>query len=101
MTSFGDGSSPEEDAYKAIAEQVRQMTPRALTPNALDNAVTLVEFMRDEAIKRHEQNNQRALELDAREKALEKRARDLKIHERAVQALLKPNAPRRISNLWK
>lgn len=98
---FGDGQSPQEVTYAVVAEQVREMTPRALTPPALDDAITLIEFMRDEAIKRHTANEVRSRELDAREKALEKRARDLKTHERAVAAVLKNNAPRRLSNLWR
>lgn len=101
MTPFGDDRSPQEVTYQTIAEQVRGMSPRALTANALDDAITLVEFMRDEAIKRHAANEARALELDAREASLVKRARDLKIHERAVAAVLKPNAPRRLANLWR
>jgi hypothetical protein len=101
MTPFGQDLSPQEVTYQTIAEQVKAMAPRALTANALDDAITLVEFMRDEAIRRHEGNALRATELDAREASLVKRARDLKIHERAVAAVLKPNAPRRIANLWR
>jgi hypothetical protein len=97
---FGDDKSPQEITYQAIAEQVRAMSPRALTPHALDDAITLVEFMRDQALKTHDDNILRTAELDARELSLEKRARDLKIHERAVAAILKPNAPRRLANLW-
>jgi hypothetical protein len=99
--AFGDGASPEELTYRTIVASVSQMQPRALTPGALDNAVTLVEFMRDEAIRRHADNVERAAALDLRELALDKRARDLKIHERAVAAVLKHNAPRRLSNLWR
>jgi hypothetical protein len=98
---FGDDKSPQEVTYQAIAEQVRAMTPRALTPHALDDVITLVEFMRDEAIKAHDANVIRSAELDARELGLAKRARDLKLHERAVAAILKPNAPRRLANLWR
>ena len=101
MTPFGSDKSADEVTYAVIAEQVKAMTPRALTPAALDDALTLIEFMRDECVKRHEANTLRAAELDTREKALEKRARDLKTHERAVAAVLKTNAPRRIANLWR
>lgn len=101
MSLFGDDQSPQEVTYATVAEQVRTMTPRALTPTALDSAVTLVEFMRDQAIARHDANVIRAAELDAIEKALDKRARDLRIHERAVAAVMKTNAPRRISALWR
>ena len=89
MTPIGDDASPEETTYRQIAEQVRAMTPSALTPTALDSAVTLVEWMRDQAVKIHDANDERTSELDAREKALEKRARDLKTHERAVAAVLR------------
>jgi hypothetical protein len=101
MTPFGDGSSPEEVTYRQIAEQVRDMTPRALTAGALDSAVTLVEWMRDTALKIHDANEIRHAELDARELSLNKRARDLKTHERAVAAIMKPNAPRRIAYFWR
>jgi len=79
---------PQEITYRTIAAQIKEMVPRALTANALDNAVTLVEFMRDEVIRRHDANEKRSLELDQREASLVKRARDLKIHERAVAAVL-------------
>ncbi len=101
MTPFGDDASPEELIYQTIAAQVRDMKPRALTPAALDAAVTLVEFMRDETTKKHDANQLRTAELDEREAALVRRARDLKIHERAVAAVMKTNAPRRIANFWR
>jgi len=101
MTTFGDGKSPHEATYQTIAAQIRTMAPRALTANALDDAITLVEFIQAETLKRHDANEARALQLDAREAALEKRARDLKLHERAVAVVLKPNAPRRLANFWR
>lgn len=101
MTTFGDDRSPEEVTLQTLAAQVRALEPRALTANALDDAITLVEFMRDQAIKMHDENVFRAEQLDELERSLNKRARDLKIHERAVAAVLKPNAPRRLANLWR
>jgi len=101
MTPFGSDKSADEVTYAVIAEQVKAMTPRALTPAALDDALTLIEFMRDECVKRHIANVDRTTELDQRERELDKRIRDLKIHQRAVAAVLKTNAPRRIANLWR
>jgi hypothetical protein len=101
MTPFGQDLSPQEVTYQTIVAQIKDMAPRALTANALDDAITLVEFMRDEAIRRHEANEFRKGVLDELEAHLNKRSRDLKLHERAVQAVLKPNAPRRIANLWR
>lgn len=103
-TPFGDDASPQEITYRQIAEQVRAMEPRALTPTALDHAVTLVEWMRDTALKIHDANDKRHDELDARELSLVKRANDLKTHERAVAAVLKSNAPnarKSLANLWR
>jgi hypothetical protein len=100
MTVFGDGASPQEVTYQTIATQIRSMVPRALTANTLDDVITLVEFMRDETIRRHDANEARSVALDEREKALNKRARDLALHERAVAAVLKPNGSRRLGRLW-
>jgi hypothetical protein len=101
MTTFGEDQSPHEVTYATLAAQVRSMAPRALTANALDDAITLVEFMRDQALKMHDANITRAQELAEWERTIMLRERNLKIHERAVAAIMKPNAPRRISNLWK
>ena len=98
---FGSDTSPQEITYQVVAEQVRALTPRSLTANALDDAITLVEFMRDQALKAHDQNVIRAQELAEWERTIMLRERNLKIHERAVAAVLKGNAPRRLANLWR
>jgi hypothetical protein len=103
VATFGHDTSPQEVTYQTIAAQVKVMAPRALTANTLDDVITLIEFMRDEAIRRHDANEARALALDTREAELDRRARNLGLHERAVAAVLKP-APgraRSISNLWR
>jgi hypothetical protein len=76
------------------------MAPRALTTNTLDDVITLIEFMRDEALRRHNHNELRSGELDAREKSLDKRARDISLHERAINAMLRKNAPRKLGRIW-
>lgn len=101
MTTFGDGASPQEVTYQSIVAQIKEMQPRALTANSLDDVITLVEFMRDESIKRHDANVTRAQELAEWERTIMIRERNLKLHERAVAAVLKPNAPRRAGGLWR
>ncbi|WP_454627718.1 hypothetical protein [Bradyrhizobium cenepequi] len=99
-SDFGTGQSPDEVTYHTIAAQIRNMVPRALTPNALDAALTMIEYLRDEGLKLHDANEARAKELDEREAKLNKRARDLALAQRAADAVLK-RGPRKIANLWR
>src|SRR5207247_48275 len=101
MTTFGEDKSPEEVTYQTIAAQIKGMTPRALTAGSLDDAITLIEFMRTEALKRHDANETRTAALDLREKDINIRARHLALNARAVNALLHPTGKRRIANLWR
>ena len=98
---FGTGESPDEVTYQTIAAQIREMVPRALTPNALDAPLTMIVYLRDEALKIHDANEIRTKDLDARELQLNRRARDLALAQRAADAVLKGNGPRKISNLWR
>ena len=99
--TFGDDASPQEVTYHSIAQQVRTMNPRALSTNTLDDVVTIIEYMRDACTARHDLQELRAVALMDQEKALNKRERDVTLRGRAIDAMLKTNAPRKIYSLWR
>jgi hypothetical protein len=96
-TTFGDDTAPEAVTYATLAASVRAMDPRALTPNMLDDVVTMVEYMRAEALRVHDANEARSKALDAREKELDRRARDVALAGRVAKAVIS-GAPRRLFN---
>ena len=95
--NFGDGQPPEAVTYQTIASQVRAMNPRALTPAMLDDVVTMIEFLRDEALNIHDANERKSQELDARERELNKHARDVAIAGRVAKAVIS-GKPKRLFN---
>jgi hypothetical protein len=82
--AFGDDKPAV--TYDGIAAQVKSMQPRALTATQFDDVVVLIEFMRDQAVKIHDQNQIRSKGLDDREKAVAKRERDVSMRQRVHQA---------------
>jgi hypothetical protein len=95
--NFGDGEPVEAVTYHTIASQVRAMNPRALTPSMLDDVVTMLEYLRDEALRIHDANEARSAELDARERELNKRARDVAVAGRVAKAVIS-GKPKRLFN---
>jgi hypothetical protein len=75
--------------YNHIADQVRTMKPRALTPSQFDDVVVLIEWMQGEALKAHQRNETQSKELSAREAAVAKRERDVGIRQRAIVAAIR------------
>lgn len=82
--------------YEHIAQQVREMKPRALTPAQFDDVFVVIEYMRDEAVRLHDQNQKWHAELVEKERALTKRERDVGIRMRAVEASIRTRAVSRL-----
>ena|SRR5579883_1106645 len=95
--NFGDGEPAEAVTYQTIAAQVRAMNPRALTPGMLDDVITMVEYLRDQALSIHDANEKRSAELDQRERELNRRARDVAAAGRVAKAVIS-GKPRRLFN---
>lgn len=91
---FGDGRSSEEITYRTIAEQIRALTPRAIPPSSYDDVITMIDFLRDNALKLYDEVEQRKGELDKREAELSKQARELKTMHRVAHAVISTK-PRR------
>jgi hypothetical protein len=86
-------------SYRTIAEQVRNLKPRALTPDVLDDVLTLLEFMRDECIRQHDDNLIAARKLDEREMTLRERERQVAIRTRALDVASGSSGARRRAGL--
>jgi hypothetical protein len=78
-----------EVTYSTIAAQVREMDTRALTPAGQEDVMTLIEYMRDEALKIHELNLVAATKLAEREAAVTKREREATVKARALEVAIK------------
>jgi hypothetical protein len=97
MTTFGDGQSPEALTYHTLANHVRALTPRELTGDMIDDVITMIDYLRTEALRVHDHNEKRAAELDAREKLLNKRTREVSNASRIAKAVIN-GQPRRLFN---
>jgi hypothetical protein len=86
------GQDPPDVTYDTIAAQVRDMKPRALRPTQFDDVVTLIEWLRDEALKIHEHNAKASEVLHARELAVTRRERDVGIRQRVHEAATRSRA---------
>jgi len=82
--SFGEDKPAVN--YDSIAAQVRAVNAHSLAPSQYDDVVTLIEWMRDEAVKMHDQNKATSEALAARERDVAKRERDVGIRSRALDA---------------
>lgn len=91
---FGDDTAPEV-TFQTIARQVRDMQPRALSHDGLDDVVTIVEYMRDQCLDMHAEMKNKARLLSEREADLVRREKELATRQKAVDAVLKVKAPRR------
>ncbi len=80
-SAFVDAQSVD---YAAVAKTVAGIKPRALTPPQFEDVVSLIEWMQSECVAMHEFNAKRTVELDAREKALVQREKDLQVRMRTV-----------------
>lgn len=87
--NFGADTPPEQVTYQAIAAQIRQLNPRALTANALEDVILMIEWMQDETIKRNDELTRKGNELAEKQRELDALERSLKIKQRAVDAVLK------------
>lgn len=87
--NFGADTPPEQVTYQAIAAQIRQLNPRALTPGSLEDVILMIEWMQEETIKRDDQLTQRGKELAEKERQLQSWEAGLKIKQKAVDAVLK------------
>jgi hypothetical protein len=63
----------------------------------VDDVVTMIEYLRTEALRLHDHNEKRAAELDAREKLLNKRQREVNNASRIARAVI-DGRPRRLFN---
>ena len=90
-SAFGgdDPSNADIVNYHTIATQVANMKPRALTTASFDDVVTLIEYMRDQALKMHQLNLKASEALFEREKQVTKREKELAIRQRAVEAAIR------------
>lgn len=91
---FGDDTAPEV-TFQTIARQVREMQPRALSADGLDDVVTIIEFMQGRCLEMHEEATNKARILSEREADLARREKELATRQKAVDAVLKLKAPRR------
>lgn len=98
--SFGDGQSPEAMTYATLAQHIRALTPQTLTGDMLADVTTMIEYLRAEALRVHDRNEQRSVELDRREKELNKRTRDVTNASRIAKAVI-DGQPRRLANFWR
>lgn len=87
-TGFGPAVEVSETTYSTIAQQVRDMRPSALTPDKFDDVITIIEYMRDQALKIHERNEQQATQLAERELNVTRREREIETKARAVKAAI-------------
>lgn len=85
--AFGADNPPV--SYDGIAAQIRGMKPSALRTDQLDDVLTLIEFMRDNALVIHDRNIENAKVLAARELEISKRERAVALRQRTVEAVLK------------
>jgi hypothetical protein len=79
--------------FSTIAAQVREMTPRTLTASALDDAITLIEYLQGECARQLDELTQKGDELATKEKELIEREKALGVQLRAVNLALKGNDP--------
>ena len=94
--SFGDDVLPEEVTYQTIAAQIKALKPRALTAASLEDVILMIEWMQDETVKRSEELTSKGNELAEKEKQLAAWEKNLKLKQRAVDAVLKRNAPKSV-----
>jgi hypothetical protein len=94
--SFGDDTSPEAVTYQTIAAQIKALKPRALTAGSLEDVILMIEWMQDETVKREQEVTRQSNELAEREKGLKAWEKNLKLKQRAVDAVLKRNAPKSV-----
>jgi len=78
--------------YRSIAAQVAAMKTSAMAPSEYDDVVTLIEFMRDQAIALHELNLKAAEILADREHQVTKREHDCALRARVLDAAMKSNS---------
>lgn len=84
----GNDDAPAMD-LSSIVKQIEGLKPRALMPAQYDDVVTLIEYVRDEALKLYASAKELGAELDAREKDLVRRERDVETRSRALLAAIK------------
>lgn len=87
----GDDNAPTVD-FAAIVQQISEIKPRALTPAQYEDVVVLIEYMRDEVVKAQRAVQERNAMLDARERDLEQREKQVSIKMRAAVAGIKTRA---------
>ena len=91
---FGPDAPPPV-TFETIARQVRELEPRALTNESLDDVITIIEFMRTQCLDMHQANTDRKAALDERELTLQRREQALAVRQRAVECIMKVKPKRR------
>jgi hypothetical protein len=81
-------SSTSRPSYKSIVAQIEQLKVRALAPTDYEDVITLIEYVRNEALKLHQANEIASQTLKEREAAVSRREHDVKLRSRAVEAAI-------------
>jgi N-acetyl-beta-hexosaminidase len=93
------------DPYKSIADTVRAIKPRALTPDQHADVLTLMEFMQEQCTKQHDLNIAYAAALAEREQELSRREQHVELkHRLALSVIATSKTARRgpgWRNLWR
>jgi len=79
---------------KSIVAQIQSVDVRALAPHEYEDVVTLIEYVRAEALKAHQASDQAGAKLAEREKLVTKREQDVAIRSRVVNAVIVPKRKR-------
>lgn len=85
---------PLQVDYTRVAAHIRELQPRTLTPGQYEDVITLLEYMRDELVKREQALSEATLVIEDREREVAQREKDVSIRSKAV-SMVATVAPRR------
>lgn len=77
---------PLQVDYTRVAAHIRDMQPRALSPGQHEDVITLLEYMRDELVKRHADLEASTLLIEERERKVATREKDAALLVKAAGA---------------
>lgn len=88
-------SSTAGVTLKTLVKQIEGTKIKALKPSEYEDVLTILDYLKAEALKAHKVNEARTRELDTREQDLAKRERDVAIRQRAVASVIGTPVKRR------
>jgi hypothetical protein len=98
--AFGpDPEGPQDVTYKTLVAQIEAMEPRALSQQSWPDAVKIIEWMRNEALRAHKANEILARTLTEREVEVARRERAVDAQQKVVATAL-GMAPRNKRSTW-